>query len=748
MSNCIPRLTAVVAAWLLAGVAAQAQTGEVSLAAGPDISADHMETDSNGWFRAAGKVFIRYADHDLRADRVDLNRETGQVHARGHIEMFQKEQGRWTGDALDYNYITREGMTGVSEVRVNNFTVLADETHVQSNGMKRMINASLTTCANAGPADWHYWIEAGEIDFREHDRITLHDAVVYYMDFPLLYLPYATRDLNQPFGPRLYPGFRSDWGPFLLSTYTYPAYDPPGPKSYVGNVLLDYRGSRGLAYGHELDWILGDPGKGRFGFYLTKDSDPNNPDAPTVMPIDANRYRLYLQHEANPTPVDQVLIQGDVLSDSRMMEDFFPASFREQSQPDSFFAYTHRGLTYAAGFGANAPLNEGFTGVAHVPEGWLRVMPQELFEEESGLYYESDSSAGYLAQQWASDGTTTNAFAPDTVRIHSKQKLTYPFVALDEINVVPRAIYDYTFYSHLTDGTGTPNSRTNDVRSQFEIGAEASMKWFGTYGSYRHVFEPYLDYAIVTTPLNVKPGENYFFDRVDGPREWSDQFGLDGNYAARQWHGVRPGMRNSVQEKEADGTVRTVFDWDVFVAYRIGGQGKTNDGLCMAGWDLVYRPDSDVKFRTQALNDPQGGRLDMSDTSLTLGENRGTSLEIGYFTSDPLDPSLLNRLADPQLAGINRRRSVRLARVSVTHCFDEEWRGNLFLRYDMDGRELDEIGGYMQYELDCLAFRMTSGYRPSITRDDGSTRAVDYRVAFQVWVKAFQADYIEKMRGW
>jgi hypothetical protein len=82
------------------------------------------------------------------------------------------------------------------------------------------------------------------------------------------------------------------------------------------------------------------------------------------------------------------------------------------------------------------------------------------------------------------------------------------------------------------------------------------------------------------------------------------------------------------------------------------------------------------------------------------------------------------------------------------HRFDEEWRGNLFLRYDLNDRELDEIGGYLQYELDCLAFRMTSGYMPSITRDDGSTRAVDYRVAFQVWVKAFQADYIEKMRGW
>ncbi|MEI6211435.1 MAG: hypothetical protein WCR06_07390 [bacterium] len=740
MNNCMPRLTVAIFAWILACGLTFAQSNPVAAVAGPDIAADRMEVSSNGWLRAIGNVFIRYADHDLRADMVDLNKETGMVHARGHIDLFRQAQGRWSGDSLDYNYITREGLTGASETKAGTFTVLGDETSMASNGMKRLVHGRLTTCAITNAPDWHYWLAASEIEFREHDRITLYNAVPYFMGVPFFYVPYATRDLNHPLGPRLIPGYRSDWGPFLLSTYTYPLYAPPGKDALIGNALLDYRGTRGLAYGHEADWFSQAIGNGRFGFYLTDDQRPDSPDAPTAMPVDPSRYRVYLRHEANPTPVDQVLVQGDILSDPRVMEDFFPELYRGQNQPDNFVSYTHRGLTYAAGAGASGPLNGSFNGVGRAPEGWLQSMPQELFED-SGLYYESDSSAGYLVQQWANTGILSGAFEPDTVRIHSKQKLTYPFHMFDVVSIVPRAAYDYTFYSQPGDG------RTNELRSRFEVGTEASCKWFANYGSYRHIVEPYLDLAVITAPNNVR--SNYFFDRVDGPREWSDQFGLDGNYAPRQWRGIRPGVRNTVQEKEADGTSRTVFEWDVFVAYRFGGQDQTNRGMRLAGWDMTYRPTQDVKFHTEGLYDPKdGGRLDMSDTSIVVGEGRDWTYELGFFTSDPSDPDTLNWPADPLLIGYNHLSYAKLARASVTHRFNSYWSANMFMRYNMQDSGLDEVGGYVQYDLDCLAFRMSSGYLPSITREDGTQRAADYRVAFFVWVKALEVDYVEKMRGW
>lgn len=723
---------------------AQTETGAVASAGSSNlaVTSDRMEIGTNGWTIADGHVYVRYVDHDLRADRVDINRQTGDVRARGHIELYRPGQGRWTGETLDYNYLTRAGLTGASEVQGGGFAMAADETRVDSNGVKHLVHARVTTCANTNPATWHYWISGDRIDFHEHDRVTVHGAVPYFLGVPFFYWPYATRDLNHPFGPRIIPGYRSEWGPYLLSTYTYPIYNPPGPNGLIGNVLLDYRGLRGVGYGHEADWTQDLLGNGRFGFYFADDQRPNGKDATPATLADSDRHRVYLRHEVDLTPQDQFLIRGEYLSDARMLQDFFPAVFREQPQPDNFVSYTHRGLDYAGGVGVAGPVNDFYDGVGRAPDAWLSVLPQELFAG-SGLYYESASRIGYLVQQWGkNDGFTPDVIEPDTVRVHTLQKLTAPIRIVDGVTLVPRAAYDYTFYSHLQDG------RENTVRSIFETGAELSGKAYGMVGEVRHIIEPYLDYSFVSHPSGVGAGQNYFFDRIDGPREWIDTFGIDGTVTPRAWNGIRPGVRNTVQVRKPEGGFRTVFDWDVFVACRFGGVEDEPNGIRLAGWEATFRPTRDLKFRTEGLYDTKANRMDQSDSYVMYGEGRAWSFELGFFTSDPVDPATLNVPADPQLFGYNALRKADLVRAAVTHRFNAAWSVDGFVRYDLDASGLDEIGGYAQYELDCLAFRLTSGYLPAITRADGTTRSADFRVCFNLWVKALQSDYIEHMRGW
>lgn len=128
MRNILLRLTVPVLAWMLAvGLVASAQAGQGSTAASPDIKSERMEVTSNGWFRATGKVVFRFVDHELRADQVDFNNKTGHVKARGHVELIRPAQGRWVGDALDFNYITKEGLTGLSESKSGTPTTTAKE---------------------------------------------------------------------------------------------------------------------------------------------------------------------------------------------------------------------------------------------------------------------------------------------------------------------------------------------------------------------------------------------------------------------------------------------------------------------------------------------------------------------------------------------------------------------------------------------------------------------------------------------
>lgn len=710
----------------------------------PVVKADRMESLSNDWFRAEGHVKVLYADHELRADEVDLNQKSGDVHARGHVELVREGTGKWAGEKLDYNYVTKEGMTGASEAAAGRFTVTARETSRDPDGTIHLRHARISTCTN-DVDHWHYWIAGEKIDYREKDRVTIRDATPCFMGVPFFYMPYATRDLNHPFGPRLVPGYRSSWGPYLLTTYTHTLYDPPGPDELDGNVMLDYRLRHGLAYGYEVDWTHELLGRGLFGVYAANDTHPNGSDNLNTNRVGNQRYRFYVRHQADPTPADQVLLQGDYLSDVRMMEDFFPDLYREQSQPDNFIAYTHRGITYASGVEVAGPLNDFYDGVGRLPEGWLTVMPQELFPE-TGLYYESESRAGYLAQQWAREKSLAiEPFEPETTRVHTLQKLTYPLHFYDNaLSVVPRAAYDYTFYTH------PEVDRTNETRSVFEAGVEASTRAYATYGNYRHVFEPYIDYALITRPLNWHSGTNVFFDRVDGPREWRDQFGIDGRYEPRQWNGIRPGMRNEVQTRDGSGNTRTLFDWDTFAACRFGGGTDSNDasGLRLAGWDGTYRPFRGLRVASGGYYDVKQHRVDTSDSSIAIGEGGRTELELGLFRSDPVDPATLNPVPDPLLAGHDALPRITLGRASLTHRFTDMWSGNVFTRYDFTNTELDEIGGYAQYELDCVAFRLTTGYLPAFTRSDGSHRAADYRIALLVWVKALQPDNIDKLRGW
>ena len=239
---------------------------------------------------------------------------------------------------------------------------------------------------------------------------------------------------------------------------------------------------------------------------------------------------------------------------------------------------------------------------------------------------------------------------------------------------------------------------------------------------------------------------------MEGPRDWNELFGVNGLYAPRSWNGVRPGVRNDIQTKDADGVRRTVFDWDMFMAYRFGGsadEGSTN-GLRMVGWDATFTPYRNVKIKSTALGDPKEHRVDSMDNSITLGDPKHEELMFDWYHSHPDDPASLNRPADPLLAsyGYNTLPSITLASIALTHRFNDLWAANGFVRYNITDRDLQEVGGYLQYDLDCLTFRLNAGFIPPITRTDGSRRPVDYRFAFFMAVKALQPDNIQKMQGW
>ena len=75
---------------------------------------------------------------------------------------------------------------------------------------------------------------------------------------------------------------------------------------------------------------------------------------------------------------------------------------------------------------------------------------------------------------------------------------------------------------------------------------------------------------------------------------------------------------------------------------------------------------------------------------------------------------------------------------------DEHWGAKIYARYDSELARLEEISGYIQYNLDCLSFRLRGSYEPAFTRDDGTEREAKIRVSFYTWLRAFPPKRYER----
>ena len=149
-------------------------------------------------------------------------------------------------------------------------------------------------------------------------------------------------------------------------------------------------------------------------------------------------------------------------------------------------------------------------------------------------------------------------------------------------------------------------------------------------------------------------------------------------------------------------------------------------GLRCIGLESEFRPTDSIRAELDATYDAQDSEIDYVDLWLTLWQ--GDRWEAGgefYYRPDLC----------AQYAGA----------ISVN--FTEHWGAKIYARYDSELARLEQISGHIQYNLDCVSFRLRCIYEPSFTRDDGSEREAKVRVSFYTWLRAFpQERYERKIR--
>jgi LPS-assembly protein len=682
-----------------------------------DATADRVDYDrTRGILVGTGHVTLRRGQDELRADYVRYDVNTGEARAVGDVTLTRGAQVV-RAPTLDYNFQQGTGRLDRVTLAAPPFRVVRSD-NVQLAGGQRYTaqDAVVTTCTNSYP-HCHYTVTARRMEIVPGDYLRGWDATWRLGRVPVMWAPFWYQNLNERFGWRFEPGYGSRVGAYLLSSYRYPL-----APDLAGETHLDYRTKRGLAAGQDLRWDLTGDGQGRgdAGFYFLNDRDPTNGDEtrPAGL-VDNDRHRLLLRQDLTLTARDYAALRADYLSDAYLEEDFFEDMYRLQNEPDNTLSYTHRGDDWTLNFLARKRLNDFYTVVERLPEISADFMRQQL--GDSRLYYEGRTAGGFLQKLQADDSEAEDyaAFRLDTLHTLYRPARHFGF-----LNVVPRLAYRGTYYSRTREtvpvatatgawtNTATTGGQTNaatwDIargarfRSIVELGYEASYKAFRTWrtgdGEYRHIVEPHANYTWRPRP-NVRTNELYQFDSLD---------------ALDEVHQAQLGVRNILQTRRPGGPLDLV-DVDCYTYYKLH-RAPDENGIEDVFLNAELRPAPAVLIRTDGGYNLADAAVDHFNARCRLGGSDVFRWGVEYRY---------------------QRNDSSLLAADLTLRPKRRWTYSLYGRYEFEQRRCEEVGGYIQRNLDCLAMRLGVNFMPGYTLSDGSRREDDLRFILGLWLTAF-----------
>jgi hypothetical protein len=147
---------------------------------------------------------------------------------------------------------------------------------------------------------------------------------------------------------------------------------------------------------------------------------------------------------------------------------------------------------------------------------------------------------------------------------------------------------------------------------------------------------------------------------------------------------------------------------------------------------MRYNPSKNVSFITRNEYDVRNDKAAYSDIYMRHRIVDNFSWHAGYIGRDHRTwdyvPSIYDRY--------NWAKS-SIARVGFEHGICDWLAWGPYLRYDCRRGEVDEIGTWVDFMTDCLAFRVQFEYENDYRRIDGSHHEDDVRVVFFIYLRAF-----------
>ena len=693
----------------------QTEPGEWQIEALNDDGLAEYDLDT-GIARGTNGVMFRYGGAVVTADSMTVDQNSAEINADGRVRI-QREEQIWTGDHLMYNYQTQQIQahqfrTGRAPVFIEAEGLHGD----RSNHVYTATNASITTEDVSHPI---LKIRAKRIKIIPGKRVDAQHATLYAGGVPIFYFPYYSRNL----GPRannfnFVPGFRTSYGPFLLSSYHWFLGD-----DLDGDLHLDYRERRGLGTGPDVNYKFGQWGEGSVRYYYTHDLDPN---ASLTNSFGQDRQHVYYSYLANPFTNFNVRSVVNWQSDLGVNHDFFESQYRQDPQPATYVEANKFWQNFSLDTYVQPRVNDFYETVTRLPEVRFTGYRQQIFD--TPLFYETQSSAGWYKRLFAETNSLPPSPAFAAARADTFHQILLPETFFGWLNITPKAGERVTYYSDASGAGATTHELT---RSVFNTGAEASFKasraWPGIQNKFfevdgiRHIVEPSINYVYVPNPNYAGTNEIPQFDYELPslrllPIDFPDFNSID---SIDSQNVMRFGIHNKLQTKRGGETVNLV-NWDVYTDWRLKPQDQQTTFSDLFS-DLVLKPRSWLTIESLLRYDMQHGQFTMALDTLTIHPNDIWSWSLGqYFLQDNFD-------AVPGGWG----QGNNLFASTIFYRLNDNWGFRAAHRFNARSGLLEEQGYTIYRDLRSWTAALTFRYRKSDTGPD------DFGVAFTFSLKAF-----------
>ena len=652
-----------------------------------------------GIWTATGGVIARFEDSEhgeveLRADRLFLDRDSGAIRADGAVTLV-RDGHIWNSEHLEYNF--RSGKMEVRDYRSGYHPFHVAGESLGGNQTEESYQAIGTFLTTDDFEDPNLRIVARRMEIESGQVLTARHAVFYLGDVPVFYVPWLRFRLNRIDNNwSVTPGFRTRHGAYMLSTYQTTL-----TTNLAARVHLDYRSRRGWGGGPELRYALGSGGDGRLLAYYLRDRRPEG--------TDPDRFRFHWEHQAQVRTNLIVRAVLDHRGDERLLSEFFESEHREAPQPRTLVESEFLGENLVLSLQVQPRVNDFQERVERLPELRLSSLRQQV--GSLPLYYEGESSIGYLSRRFPDDIHRSYSAG----RMDTWHQMVLPHTALGWLRLVPRLGGRLTHYTETSGASHEERTRWV-LNTGIRASLRASRTWEGVTNRFwnirglRHIVQPSLNHVYIPEPSVPPPLLPQFDGHVPSLLALPLQYPYDNAIdSVDSRNMVRMGLRQRLQTRRGNSTA-LLFDWNLQADWRPEESSVDN-----VQSELHFHPRDWIELRSR-LRHSTGEGVRLADHGITFLPHGPWSLSLGH----------LHLRDEPDYWGWGNN----VLYSSLYYRFNENWGARASHRFEARDAVLEEQS-YTLYR----DFRSWTGALSLRVRDE-RMGATDYTIAAVFSLKA------------